>query len=212
MVSLYHQKWSCKLLGYDFDIEYKPGSANKVVDALSRIPSQPTLLSLSIPHAVELDAVAKEIALDPALSQIQEAISRGQVIKPGYSLIQGKLYYKNKLALPATSSLIPLVLYECHDSLIGGHSGVLKTLKRESTRLFWIGMKRVFQSYVAACPVCQQNKSSTLSPGSLLQPLPIPFQIWIDISLDFIEGLPKSEGVGHHFGCCGSSEKICPLY
>ena len=68
MVGLDHQKWLCKLLGYDFDIEYKPGSANKVADALSRIPSQPTLLSLSIPHAVELDAVAKEIAFDPALS------------------------------------------------------------------------------------------------------------------------------------------------
>ena len=70
MVSLDHQKWLCKLLGYDFDIKYKPRSANKVVDALSRIPSQPTLLSLSIPHAMELDTVAKEIALDPTLSQI----------------------------------------------------------------------------------------------------------------------------------------------
>ena len=48
MATLDRQKWLCKLLGYDFDIEYKSDSANKAVNALSRIPSQPTLLSLSI--------------------------------------------------------------------------------------------------------------------------------------------------------------------
>ena len=33
----------------------------------------------------------------------------------------------------------------------------------------------------------------TLLPG-LLEPFPIPTRIWIDISMDFIEGIPKYEG------------------
>lgn len=42
--------------------------------------------------------------------------------------------------------------------------------------------------------VFQQNKVKTIKTLGLLQPLPIPSQRREEVSMDFIMGLPKSEG------------------
>lgn len=72
----------------------------------------------------------------------------------------------------------------------GDHYGVLKTFKWLAFEFFWTGMKQDVVSFVVACPACQQHKTSTLSPGELLQPPPLPTQVWDDITMDFVEGLP----------------------
>jgi hypothetical protein len=41
---------------------------------------------------------------------------------------------------------------------------------------------------------CQRFKTYCMKPTRLLQPLPVPIQVWTDISIDFIEGLPSSHG------------------
>ncbi|PON70060.1 Ribonuclease H-like domain containing protein [Trema orientale] len=56
-------------------------------------------------------------------------------------------------------------------------------------------MKGEIWDYMAKCPICQQNKYLALSPGGLLQPLLVPDRVWQEVSMDFVERLPKSEGV-----------------
>lgn len=61
-------------------------------------------------------------------------------------------------------------------------------------------MFRRVQDYMARCLVCQKSKHEAMSPGGLLQPLPIPELIWEDISMDFITCLPKSQGFFGYYG------------
>lgn len=55
-------------------------------------------------------------------------------------------------------------------------------------------MKQMVVEYVANCDVCLESKDTNTAYPGLLQPLPIPNQIWSHISMDFIEGIPKSNG------------------
>lgn len=50
------------------------------------------------------------------------------------------------------------------------------------------------RTFVAACTVCAHDKASHQPPAGLLQPLPIPPRPWSHIAVDFITGLPPSEG------------------
>jgi hypothetical protein len=42
--------------------------------------------------------------------------------------------------------------------------------------------------------VCQQAKHENCKSPRLLSPLPVPNSAWQDLSIDFIDGLPKCEG------------------
>ena len=98
----------------------------------------------------------------------------------------------NRLFVP-----VPLrsqVIHWAHTSLVSCHPGVRRTLFVARQRFWWPSMEREIGEYVAACSVCARNKVSHRPPSGLLQPLPVPHRPWSDISLDFVTGLPSSEG------------------
>ena len=71
---------------------------------------------------------------------------------------------------------------------------IIKHFIRIAQDFYWQGMKASIQAFVQQCLVCQRHKAEHLHPAGLLQHLSVPLQIWSDISMDFVEGLPTSQG------------------
>jgi hypothetical protein len=59
-------------------------------------------------------------------------------------------------------------------------------------------MKRDVAEYVALCDTCQRVKAEHQRHAGLLQPLKVPEGKWEEISMDFIVGLPRTQG-GHDY-------------
>lgn len=194
-INMDYQRWLTKLLGFDFEIQYRPGLDNKVADALSRKVAVVELYALSAPTALQLEEISSEVDRDQELQKLIREWQHDPNSHPHYSMVQGRLLRQGKLVVPRQSPLIGLILQEFHDSKVGGHGGVIKTQKRISEVFYWLGMMTDIRRYVVSCLVCQRQKCSTLASGGLLQPLPIPDKVWEDISMDFVEGLPRSDGV-----------------
>ena len=87
-----------------------------------------------------------------------------------------------------------MVLRELHDSALGGHMGAEKTYVALQKRVWWPRMKATVEQYVAACPVCQRIKDRTTRGPGLLQPLEPPSTRFTHYTMDFVFGLPQSEG------------------
>lgn len=73
-----------------------------------------------------------------------------------------------------------------------GHFGVLKTLDILHEHFYWPSMKHDVRSIYDKCVTCRQAKSK-VKPHGLYTPLPVPNQPWIDISMDFVLRLPRSQ-------------------
>lgn len=190
-----YQKWLTKIMGFSFEILYNPGASNRVADALSRRETEPVELNaICSTYLVDWGTIDKEVEQDSMLSGIKQKIQAGEEVMHGFTLDGGHLFYKGRFVLPRYTSFIPTLLKQYHDSPTGGHAGEHKTYARIARDWFWEGMKKQIVEYVKKCVVCQHQQHSSLAPAGLLQPLLIPDQVWEHISMDFIEGLPKSRG------------------
>lgn len=55
-------------------------------------------------------------------------------------------------------------------------------------------MQKDVKQYVANCHTCQWTMAFHHLPSGVLHPLPVPGYLWQDISMDFVTGLPSSNG------------------
>lgn len=141
-----------------------------------------------------LDELKQENTTCPDLRLLHNQFQKGELDPLLYSVREGLLYYRHKFMVSKHSNLKAQLLYEFHSSRIGGHAGVDRTFLRLGANFFWQGMRKDVKEFVRSCVVCQTVKYSTTAPYGLLQPSPIPEWVWEDLALDFIVGLPSSQG------------------
>lgn len=110
-----------KLLWFDFEIRFHPGLDNKAADTLSRVPhhSISLLQLLTLPYPINLEQLHDQIQLDPYLKSLYTDLLATPSSNPGFSILQGRLLFKNRLVIPSTSPLVSSILHQGHFSAGG---------------------------------------------------------------------------------------------
>ncbi|KAL8159020.1 hypothetical protein V2J09_000557 [Rumex salicifolius] len=189
------QQWLPKLLEFDYDIQYKEGKENLVADALSRVEGS-AVLSMAL-SMVESDLLAEIQLLYEADTVLKEIIAEFQTKGTGkkhYTWSHQLLRRKGKLVIGNSVALRDKIMSWLHCSGTSGHSGRDATFQRVKSLFYWKGLANDIQTFLRNCVVCQRSKYDRAASPGLIQPLPIPSQIWSDITMDFVEGLPMSCG------------------
>ena len=142
-----------------------------------------------------MDSIGTAQREDPQLVETIDRLIRGETSSHlnRYSIDdKGWLRRDGRLCVPQTRDLVKKVLEEAHHSKMTIHPGGYKMYKDIKRTFFWNGMKKDVAEFVSMCMVCQQVKAEQKKPGGLLHPLEVPQWKWDSISMDFIDGLPRS--------------------
>ena len=220
-LNLRQRRWMEYMEDYDFTLQYHPGKANVVADALSR-KTTGILASLALEdwkrseivgdydlqyyedsnQAMVYNLVSTPILIqqvkqnqwqDSHLQGIWTRVQNGEKLDEWNIQGDGTLYFKNRLAVPQVDEIKKMILHEAHKSRFAIHPGSTKMYQDLKRQYWWRGMKKDVRQYVSECATCLRVKAEHQKPAGELQPLPVPGWKWEHITMDFLMGLPRTE-------------------
>lgn len=139
-----------------------------------------------------IDLVARIQASDPETQRLRRQVEGSERDVPeGYTVdSQGLLRFKGRLFVPTDFALRQELLQLHHDDPLAGHCGINRTMDLLQRKFHWRRMDRDVDDYVKHCRICQTNTSRRHKPYGTLGKLPQPKDVWEEISIDFVTGLP----------------------
>ena len=166
-LNLRQRRWFKLFKDYDCIIDYQPGKANVVVDALSRkmiyaltlkdydwrFDSDGALLAQLrvLPDLKQMLINAHKD--DAMLQEIVQLVSTGD--KTIYAIDKsGCLLYKSRLCVPNVKDLRKKILYESHNNVFTMHPRGNKMYQDMKQYYWWQGMQKDISEYASKCLMC----------------------------------------------------------
>lgn len=147
-----------------------------------------------------IDALWEEgYRLDPIPLEVLTALRQGRQRSKHLSIAEcreenDRLLYQDRVYVPNHDPLKLTIMKEAHEGPAAGHPARSKTLELVGRRYYWPGMRKDIERFCRNCHPCKRSRTSRHAPFGMLKPLPIPEGPWQDISMDFVTGLPWSNG------------------
>ncbi|KAK2403898.1 putative mitochondrial protein [Trifolium repens] len=212
-LNMRQRRWMEYLKDFDFNLNYHPGKANVVADALSRktlyaselLMHQCGLyekfrdLNLNAVYrksGIRVNRIELSCELRPRVVQAQQddVELQRRVNHPEFSVAtDDAILYEGRLCVPQDDELKRLILEEAHKSGFSILPGSTKMYHDLKENYWWPNMKAEIAEFVSRCIVCQQVKIEHQKPGGPLQPLDIPEWKWEHITMDYVGGLPHNQ-------------------
>ncbi|KAG8500640.1 hypothetical protein CXB51_002642 [Gossypium anomalum] len=152
-LNLRQRRWLELLKDYELVIDYHPGKANVVADALSR----KSLFALRAMNKVDDELIAKRAE---CASNVESEFQIDD---------NDCLRFRSRLCVPRNSELILMILSEAHSSRMSIHPGSTKMYNDLKRQFWWPGMKRdisdfkwdrVTMDFVSGLPLSSSKKDA----------------------------------------------------
>ncbi|GKE23043.1 retrotransposon-related protein [Tanacetum coccineum] len=195
-------KWLPKLIGFDYEVQYKKGVDNAATDALSRVQNKGQLMTtmvVTIPTNLFTRIVASWTS-DESIQTLLQSLQSGKTARKNYSWSNGQLLRKTKLVVGKDEGLRKDILAYFHSSSVGGHSRVKVTTHRMSSMLYWKDMGKHFLDFIKALPKVLRCSTvifvvvDRLTKYAYFMPLSHPFSA-VEVAQEFLDIVYKLQGL-----------------
>ena len=197
------QRWAIFLLGYQYDLEFRPTGSHCNADGFSRLPrvsrdgeEKQLECGASVYNLQQIEALPLKprdlqhaTAKDPVLSTVLRYTREGWprelpvMLKPyaqcrlEISVDRGCLFRGGRVIVPADCQR--QVLAELH----AGHQGIVKMKGLARSHVWWPGIDSQVEALVHQCTACQATRNQP--PPAPLHPWPCPPEPWHRVHIDF---------------------------
>ena len=200
-------RWSARLMEFDYDVQYRPGSQNNVADCLSRLPLTGTDMDytervesvaaiMTDTDAISMDDFKAACRSCPVLTKLCAHIpkpwpGRKTAVDPDlqpYYMIRNELSIVDDCVVRGTYRLVVPESLQKHliDIAHETHQGIVRTKQRLRELYWWPKMDGQVEALIKSCTTCRQNDKSAATHNAPLHPVPLPTAAWEKVAIDIV--------------------------